>query len=223
MVPADSDRISRVPPYSGYHYLLSAYVYGPITPFGQTFQTVPLRINSNRVVLQPQNCLNNSGLGYSPFDRHYLGNHYCFLFLRLMRCFSSPGLPPDCSGYHDCSWWVVPFGNPRIDSYLPIPAAYRSLSRPSSPLRAKASSVRPCLFSFALLFPIHCCMGPKNFCLLWFVSNMSKIVRNYIPAPERTELRFSDATKGVEPLYAACVAVIPYFLFLITYSLLNQE
>jgi hypothetical protein len=105
------------------------------------------------VVLQPQNCLNNSGLGSSHFDRHYSGNHYCFLFLRLMRCFSSPGLLPYCYGYHDYSWWVVPFGNPRIDSYLPIPAAYRSLSRPSSPLRAKASPVRPCLFSFAFISP----------------------------------------------------------------------
>ena len=38
--------------------------------------------------------------------------------------------------------WVSPFGYLRIDSYLPIPAAFRSLSRPSSPLRAKASSVR---------------------------------------------------------------------------------
>ena len=153
MVPAVSDRISRVPPYSGYHYPLSACVYGAFTRFGPTFQMVPLRINSNRVVLQPQNCLNNSGLGSSHFDRHYSGNHYCFLFLRLMRCFSSPGLPPYCYGYHDRSWWVVPFGNLRIDSYLPIPAAYRSLSRPSSPLRAKASSVRPCLFSSAFISP----------------------------------------------------------------------
>jgi hypothetical protein len=39
--------------------------------------------------------------------------------------------------------WVAPFGYLRIDSYLPIPAAFRSLSRPSSPLGAKASSVRP--------------------------------------------------------------------------------
>ena len=162
MVPAVSNRISRVPPYSGYHYLLSAYVYGAITRFGQTFQSIPLHINSNSVVLQPQNCLNNSGLGSSHFDRHYSGNHYCFLFLRLMRCFSSPGLLHDCSWYHDCSWWVVPFGNLRIDSYLPIPAAYRSLSRPSSPLRAKASPVRPCLFSFA--FFSHALLhGPKKF------------------------------------------------------------
>jgi len=34
---------------------------------------------------------------------------------------------------------------------------------------------------------------------LWFVSNMSKIVRNCHPAPERTELRFSVAAPGVEP------------------------
>jgi hypothetical protein len=155
MVPAASDRISRVPPYSGYHYLLSASVYGPFTPFGQTFQTVPLRFNSNIVALQPQNCLNNSGLGSSRFDRHYSGNHFCFLFLRLMRCFSSPGLPPDCSGYHAYAWWVVPFGYPRINSYLPIPTAFRSLSRPSSPLRAKASSVRPSLFSFASPVPLR--------------------------------------------------------------------
>ena len=32
--------------------------------------------------------------------------------------------------------WVAPFGNPRIEPYVPVPADYRSLSRPSSPLRA---------------------------------------------------------------------------------------
>lgn len=31
---------------------------------------------------------------------------------------------------------VTPFGNRRINSHLPIPGAYRSLSRPSSPLGA---------------------------------------------------------------------------------------
>ena len=30
------------------------------------------------------------GLGCSPFARHYWGNHCCFLFLRVLRCFSSP-------------------------------------------------------------------------------------------------------------------------------------
>ena len=34
-----------------------------------------------------------AGLGSSPFARHYWGNHCCFLFLRVLRCFSSPGSP----------------------------------------------------------------------------------------------------------------------------------
>jgi len=42
-------------------------------------------------VLQPQQCRNITGLGCSPFARHYLGNHFCFLFLRVLRCFSSTG------------------------------------------------------------------------------------------------------------------------------------
>jgi hypothetical protein len=50
------------------------------------------------------------------------------------------------------TWWVDPFGNLRINSYLLITAAYRSLSRPSSSLRAKASSVRPYLL--LLLIPM---------------------------------------------------------------------
>ena len=38
---------------------------------------------------------------------------------------------------------VSPFGHPGITAYLQLPQAYRSLSRPSSPLCAKASTVRP--------------------------------------------------------------------------------
>ena len=34
------------------------------------------------------------GLGSSGSARRYSRNHYCFLFLRLLRCFSSPGSPP---------------------------------------------------------------------------------------------------------------------------------
>ena len=32
-----------------------------------------------------------NGLGCFPFARHYSGNHYCFLFHQVLRCFSSPG------------------------------------------------------------------------------------------------------------------------------------
>ena len=35
-----------------------------------------------------------------------------------------------------------PFGNPRIEAYLQLPVAYRSLSRPSSAPDAKAFTLR---------------------------------------------------------------------------------
>ena len=34
-----------------------------------------------------------AGLGYSPVARHYWGNHCYFLFLEVLRCFSSLRLP----------------------------------------------------------------------------------------------------------------------------------
>ena len=63
MVPADSDRISRVPPYSGYHYPIKTYVYGIVTLYDRSFQNVPLRRYIHVVVLQPRRCLNSAGLG----------------------------------------------------------------------------------------------------------------------------------------------------------------
>ena len=36
----------------------------------------------------------HSGLGSSAFARRYLQNRVFFLFLRVLRCFSSPGSPP---------------------------------------------------------------------------------------------------------------------------------
>ena len=41
-------------------------------------------------VLQPRSGLDRPGLGSSPVARRYWGNHFCFLFLRVLRCFSSP-------------------------------------------------------------------------------------------------------------------------------------
>ena len=42
-------------------------------------------------------------------------------------------------------YWVVPFGDLRINACMQLPEAYRSLPRPSSPLSAKASTIRPYL------------------------------------------------------------------------------
>ena len=86
-----------------------------------------------------------TGLGSSPVARHYWGNHGCFLLLRVLRCFSSPGSPPykKSKDSHPSGDWVVPFGNLGVKGHLRLTQAYRSLSRPSSPPGAKASTGRP--------------------------------------------------------------------------------
>ena len=43
---------------------------------------------------------------------------------------------------YDTFRWVSPFGNLRIEAYLQLPEAYRSLSRPSSAPDAKAFPLR---------------------------------------------------------------------------------
>ena len=45
------------------------------------------------VVLQPRHVRKRIGLGSAPFARHYSGYRLFFLFLRVLRCFSSPGSP----------------------------------------------------------------------------------------------------------------------------------
>ena len=77
--------------------------------------------------LQPLTGLDLAGLGFSAFARHYLRNHFCFLFLRVLRCFSSPGWPMAMPS----AWRVVPFGYPWINDCLRLPIAFRSLPRPS--------------------------------------------------------------------------------------------
>ena len=44
--------------------------------------------------------------------------------------------------------WVAPFGNPRINDCSHLPAAYRSVPRPSSPLPAKAFTKCPYTLEF---------------------------------------------------------------------------
>ena len=89
------------------------------------------------------------GLGSFPFARRYSGNRCFFLFLRLLRCFSSPGyllisyLIQIRMHTHYCMR-VSPFGNLRIYGYVRLPAAYRSLSRPSSAPVARASTLCSC-------------------------------------------------------------------------------
>jgi hypothetical protein len=123
------------------------FAYGAITLFRRTFQNVPLSIQVS--YCSPATPSDKSdGLDFSAFARHYLRNHYCFLFLRLLRCFTSPGIAlmryfihTPITEHYSC--WVFPFRHLRIKGCLHLPEAYRSLPRPSSPINAKASTVRP--------------------------------------------------------------------------------
>ena len=53
--------------------------------------------------------ISTRGLGSSDFARHYFRNRFYFLFLRVLRCFSSPGSPriPMCSEYGNTTLLVL--------------------------------------------------------------------------------------------------------------------
>ena len=138
-------------------------------------------------VLQPRTARRHAaGLGSCAFARHYSRNHCYFLFLRVLRCFSSPGSPLQIGGIHRCGW-VAPFGNPRVNGYLPLTAAYRSLSRPSSPPRAKASFM--CPFLLSLVFQLR---EQKSSALVLFrLKPVNRVLcRTYRTAPACLLCRF---------------------------------
>ena len=87
------------------------------------------------VVLQPLICIATHQVWALPRSLATTGGIISyFLFLEVLRCFSSLRSPLYlCRDNSPSDYWVVPFGNPRINGYLHLPQAYRSLSRPSSP------------------------------------------------------------------------------------------
>ena len=95
MVPPDSTGISRAPAYSGTLPLIySRFVYGTLTLSGPPFQARSTTLLTRfRRAPQPRSGLTPTGLGSSPFARRYLGNLIWFLFLQVLRCFSSLGSP----------------------------------------------------------------------------------------------------------------------------------
>ena len=90
-----------------------------------------------------------TGLASAHFARRYFGYRCFFLFLPLLRCFSSGrslyNTMDSCYSDGGSPRRVSPFGYPWIEGYLHLPMAFRSLSRPSSAPGAKASSLRSSL------------------------------------------------------------------------------
>ena len=93
MVSALSYGISRAPHYSG---LTSPSLSFRILDFHLLWSTFPgSSTNLNLDFIGNPNPINITiyGLGSSSFARHYLRNRYYFLFLWVLRCFSSPRSP----------------------------------------------------------------------------------------------------------------------------------
>ena len=79
MVLVDSDRIPRVPPYSG---AVSCFFTISATGLSPCFAGLPIPFAYNDFLLfadSPTNPDPKIGLGSSPFARRYLGNH-SFIF-----------------------------------------------------------------------------------------------------------------------------------------------
>ena len=129
MVPISSVRISRVPTYSGFCSLLQNFVYEGVTRSALPFQVIRLFIQILCCSPYPTG-ITTRGLGFSDFARHYSRNHFCFLFLRVLRCFSSPGSPhTPIYSVHDNTMLLVLSSLIRISTDLKIFAPPRSFSQ----------------------------------------------------------------------------------------------
>lgn len=151
MVPLTSHKVPRVSWYSGSCSVSSAFTYGAFTLCGRLSQNRSVSFQESLMQSVTPECT-HSGLGSSAFARRYLQNRVFFLFLRVLRCFSSPGSLPYVMDWRMDDGGVLrrvsPFRDLRINGYLLLPEAYRSLSRLSSALSAKASALCPYCLTF---------------------------------------------------------------------------
>ena len=176
MGPPDSHGIPRDPRYSGYSYASDCFRVRDFHPLRSDFPDGSASTQMcDAGVLQPRRDRNPDGLGSSPFARHYWGNHSYFLFLRVLRCFSSPRMPPAKGGvsrlhrdglshseirgstaicasprliaaYHVLHRWQEPRHPPYALSYFPAPAAHSRAARRIS--KADLLNVTLSLMSF---------------------------------------------------------------------------
>ena len=89
MVPTYSYEISRASYYSGSYLSIFSFTYWTFTVYGSLSQTILLELIVDFVVRYPKK-IASLGLGSSYFARHYSRNRFFFLFLWVLRCFSSP-------------------------------------------------------------------------------------------------------------------------------------
>ncbi len=145
MVPPASHGVSRVPRYSGYSSILSAFGYEALTLFRRPSHAVLLAYrllspSTTPEILRlpvcplPRSLATTDGISVDVSSSPYLD----------VSVQAVPHVRLFCSTHADGVLLrrVSPFGNLRIKAYLRLPEAYRSLSRPSSAPDAKAFPLR---------------------------------------------------------------------------------
>ena len=146
MVPPCSDRITRVPPYSR------------IPAFSTRTGLSPTKAALSRAFRflccdhwpSPLSLATTNGVSVDVLSCRYLDVSVpCVRFLHPIFSGADTSLqyleprPSETSQITKYLRWVPPFGDPWIKAYSQLPTAYRSVSRPSSPVHAKASTNCP--------------------------------------------------------------------------------
>ena len=146
MVPPSSHRVSRVRRYSGYQLSVFLFVYGTLTLCGWLSHAIQLSTSDHDAGPNPENperlsvwpppraLATTSGISVDVFSSPYLDVSVQAVPRVLLFDSQHADTVLPCR--------VSPFGNLRINDYLRLPEAYRSLSRPSSAPDAKAFPLR---------------------------------------------------------------------------------
>ena len=135
MVDPDSDRVSRAPPYSGYCQAVLVFAYVAFTLSDSPSQVILLTSTLYHIaVLQPH----SKWFGLLPVRSPLLRESLLISVPGLLRWFTSPSMTPVSYFIQIFRWYthvyrITPFGNLRFNGYVLLHAAFRSLSRPSSP------------------------------------------------------------------------------------------
>ena len=129
MVLPCSDRVSRVPPYSYPRIFNTCTGLSPTT----AWLSIHFQLKNSRHWPSPRSLATTNGVSVDVLSSGYLDVsvlRVCFINLCIQLMMTINGR-------------VSPFGNLRIKAYSRLPEAYRSVSRPSSPVCAKASTKCP--------------------------------------------------------------------------------
>ena len=154
MVPLSSYGIPRVPHYSGFSLPLRRFTYKTITFSGLSSHTVQLQLRVDYAVQNPGN-ITTPGLASFAFARRYWQNLGWFLFLALLRCFSSGGslriTMYSLYGQYPCRYWGFPIRKSTDHNLFAVP---RGLSQPiTSFFGSQWQGIHPVLF---LAWPSVC-------------------------------------------------------------------